>query len=276
VNLDFPTIMVLLVVVSGVICAIDAAFLLRRRRLVAANALAAGNGDERAIAKALQPPAVVEYARSFFPVFLVVLVLRSFIAEPFRIPSNSMMPTLLTGDFILVNKFSYGLRVPIIGNKILEIGNPERGDVIVFRYPKDPSTPYIKRVVGVPGDEIEYYNKMLYINGDEVEQDIVGTYQGVRSGVGMTGMSERIEFLDGQEHAILVRQGLSGRKYTAVVPAGNYFVLGDNRDNSRDSRFWGTVADDLLIGKAFMIWMHLDWGFGFDGVDSGRIGTSID
>jgi signal peptidase I len=276
VNFDFPTIMVLLVFVSGLIWAVDAALLARRRRHVAAEAISVGGGDEEAIAKALQPSMIVEYARSFFPVFLVVLVLRSFIAEPFRIPSNSMMPTLLTGDFILVNKFSYGLRIPVIGNKIIEIGSPQRGDVIVFRYPKDLSTPYIKRVVGIAGDEIEYYNKTLYINGEEVEQEVIGAYQGVRSGVAMTGMSERTEFLDGREHAILVRQGFAGRKYTAVVPDGNYFVLGDNRDNSRDSRFWGTVSDDLLIGKAFMIWMHLDWGFGLDGLDLGRIGTSID
>ena len=270
-NLDFPTIMVLLVLISGAIWAFDAAVLSRRRRLVAANAV--DQDDEHAQARALQPPVLVEYARSFFPVFLVVLVLRSFIAEPFRIPSSSMVPTLLTGDFILVNKFSYGLRIPVLGNKIIDIGDPQRGDVIVFRYPREPSTPYIKRVVGVPGDRIDYYNKTLFINGEAVRQEVVGSFTGFGSEVSMTGMSERIEHLEGAEHSILVKHSDDGRRFSQVVADGNYFVLGDNRDNSRDSRYWGTVPDELLIGKAFLIWMNWDWGFG---IGWERIGTSID
>ncbi|MBS34966.1 MAG: signal peptidase I [Thiotrichales bacterium] len=269
-NLDFPTIMVLLVVVSGVIWALDIAVLARRRRVAAA--AVAGSGDQLAIIRALQPPVVVEYARSFFPVFLVVLVLRSFIAEPFRIPSNSMMPTLLTGDFILVNKFTYGIRIPVLGTKIISIGTPQRGDVVVFKYPRDPSIPYIKRVVGVPGDNVEYYNKNLYINGEQVEQEELGIFTGFGSGVGMTGMTEKTELLPGRPHAILVRDMPSGRRYQAEVAPGNYFVLGDNRDNSRDSRFWGTVPDELLIGKAFLTWMNWDWGFG---IDWSRIGDAI-
>jgi len=269
-NLDFPTIMVLLVVVSGIIWALDIAVLARRRRVAAA--AVADDDDQLAINRMLQPPMVVEYARSFFPVFLIVLVLRSFIAEPFRIPSNSMMPTLLTGDFILVNKFTYGIRLPVLEKKIINIGVPQRGDVVVFKYPRDPSIPYIKRVVGVPGDKIEYYNKTLYINGEQVNQDELGIFTGFGSGVGMTGMVEKTELLPGRPHAILVRDMPTGRRYQAEVATGNYFVLGDNRDNSRDSRFWGTVPDELLIGEAFLTWMNWDWGFG---IDWSRIGDSI-
>ena len=271
-TLDFPTIMVLLVIVTGVVCAFDVVILARRRKLVAENL---GDGiDEDALNQALQPPAIVEYARSFFPVFLIVLVLRSFIAEPFRIPSNSMMPTLLTGDFILVNKFSYGIRIPIVGTKLIGLGTPERGDVIVFKYPKDTATPFIKRVVGIPGDEIAYYNKFLYINGEQVSQRAVATYTGYGSGVGMTGSSLRVEQLGERDHEILIQHSYPGKQVKGlVVPDGQYFVLGDNRDNSRDSRYWGFVPDTLLIGKAFTIWMNWDWGHG---ISWERIGTSIE
>ena len=269
---DFPTIMVLLVALSGVIWVFDAAVLARRRKLALAHL--GDDVDGELAAKVMQPPTVVEYARSFFPVFLIVLVLRSFIAEPFRIPSNSMMPTLLTGDFILVNKYTYGIRIPISGTKIIAIGEPKRGDVIVFKYPEDPSTPFIKRVVGVPGDEIAYYNKSLYINGEEIRQDMVDTYVGYGSGVEMTGASHRTEHLPERDHAILIMGEGAGRKHGPFSLAdGEYFVLGDNRDNSRDSRFWGTVPDELLIGRAFTIWMNWDWGHG---IGWGRIGSSID
>jgi len=271
-KLDFPTIMVLLVVVSGAIWIIDAVLFAPRRRLAIAETAQAGEG--RAGEATPQPPAIVEYARSFFPVFLLVLVLRSFVAEPFRIPSNSMMPTLLTGDFILVNKFTYGLRAPVLNNEFLDLGEPERGDVIVFRYPRDPTTPFIKRVVGVPGDRIAYYNKYLYINGERTEQIPMGPYTGTGSGVGMTGAGLRLEKLGGDEHYILVQEGASGIEVkTQVIPEGHYFVLGDNRDNSRDSRYWGTVPEELLIGKAFTIWMSWDWGHG---INWQRIGTSIE
>ena len=270
--LDFPTIMVVLVGLSGLIWAIDAAVFARKRRFVLANL--GDNMDGTMAAKIMQPPIVVEYARSFFPVFLIVLVLRSFIAEPFRIPSNSMMPTLLTGDFILVNKYTYGIRLPVLGTKIIDIGDPKRGDVVVFKYPEDPSTPFIKRVVGVPGDEIAYYNQSLYINGEEIEQNLVDTYTGFGSGVGMTGASLRIEQLPDHKHEILVIENRPGAQVAPVtLSQGNYFVLGDNRDNSRDSRYWGTVPDELLIGRAFTIWMNWDWGHG---IDWGRIGSSID
>ena len=270
--LDFPTIMVLLVALSGVIWAFDAMVLARKRKLALAHL--GDDADGELVAKVMQPPTVVEYARSFFPVFLIVLVLRSFIAEPFRIPSNSMMPTLLTGDFILVNKYTYGIRIPVLGTEVISMGRPKRGDVIVFKYPEDPSTPFIKRVVGVPGDEIAYYNKSLYINGEEIGQDVVDTYTGYGSGVAMTGASLRLERLPAHDHEILVMESRPGGKLNPIVlPEGEYFVLGDNRDNSRDSRFWGTVPDELLIGRAFTIWMNWDWGHG---IEWGRIGSSID
>ena len=263
---DFPTIIVLLVFATGLIWAFDAAVLARRRQ-AAAREGGVGEGVVQA-----PPPRIVEYAKSFFPVFLIVLVLRSFIVEPFRIPSNSMMPTLLTGDFILVNKFNYGIRLPVLDTKIVDLGSPERGDVVVFRYPEDPSTPFIKRIVGIPGDRIAYYDKILYVNDKSMAQSPLGRYDGVGSGAVMSGASRRLEQLDGAEHEILIQPGARGVQGSTVVPEGHYFVLGDNRDNSRDSRYWGTVSDELLIGKAFRIWMNWDFGYG---VDWKRIGKSI-
>ncbi|NIR32354.1 MAG: signal peptidase I [Gammaproteobacteria bacterium] len=268
---DFPTIMVLLVLVSGGIWAFDTFVLARRRRLAGARA-EQGAGEKEEVEER-HPPKVVEYARSFFPVFLIVLALRSFVVEPFRIPSASMMPTLLVGDFILVNKFIYGIRLPITNTEVLDVSRPERGDVIVFRYPEDPAIPFIKRVVGLPGDHIAYTHKTLYINGKPAEQENVGTFHGKWSGRSMTGASLRVEDLGSREHRILVQPGSHSVQGQMIVPDGHYFVLGDNRDNSRDSRYWGTVPDEYLIGEAFTIWMHWDWGHG---IDLGRIGMSIE
>ena len=265
---DFPTLIVVLVLATGIIWAFDAAVLARRRRAAARQA-----GDAPEDTVVAPPSRIVEYSKSFFPVFLIVLVLRSFIVEPFRIPSNSMMPTLLTGDFILVNKFDYGIRLPVVDTKIVDIGLPERGDVVVFRFPDDPTTPFIKRVVGVPGDRIGYYDKVLYVNNEPMDQSPVGSYVGSGSGAVMSGASLRVEQIVGAEHQILVQPGARSVQGEAVVPAGHYFVLGDNRDNSRDSRYWGTVSEDLLIGKAFGIWMNWDFGHG---IDWKRIGKSID
>lgn len=268
---DFPTIMVLLVVASGLIWGFDAVVLAKRRR--ASLPRTADDTEDEAGPIPYTPSKIVEYARSFFPVFLIVLLLRSFLVEPFRIPSGSMMPTLLIGDFILVNKFVYGIRLPITDKKIFEVSRPERGDVIVFRYPEDPSIPFIKRVVGLPGDRIAYYNKALYINGQQVEQIPLGTYVGTGAGANMTGASLKEELLGSVDHEVLVQPGYPSIDGKSVVPPGHYFVMGDNRDNSRDSRYWGTVPDELLIGKAFTIWMNWDWG---NGIEWKRIGTSID
>lgn len=179
-NFDFPAFLVLASVVTGGIWLLDALLLAPRRRRLASSAAGGGGvgADPAAVARAYKEPVLVEYARSFFPVIFAVLVLRSFIVEPFRIPSNSMMPTLLTGDFILVNKFTYGLRWPVLNSKFIEIGEPQVGDVVVFKFPQEPTVDYIKRVVGVPGDEIGYLNKTIYRNGEPVPQELIGPYRG--------------------------------------------------------------------------------------------------
>jgi len=218
-------------------------------------------------------PMLVEYARSFFPIVLVVLLLRSFLAEPFRIPSGSMMPTLLVGDFILVNKFTYGIRLPVINKKIIQLNEPKRGDIVVFRFPKDPTVDYIKRVIGLPGDKISYYNKLLRVNDTPVNQVSIGGYQGIGQGQDMTGAEHKIENLTGVEHSILIRNGVPTVEGVFVVPPGSYFVMGDNRDNSNDSRYWGFVPEANLVGKAFFIWMSWDWQA--DGLGLGRIGTVL-
>lgn len=266
-NFDFPLILVIAALLTGVIWLLDALLWAPRRR---STEVSSKEGAERAN----REPLAVEYARSFFPIIMLVLVLRSFLVEPFRIPSGSMMPTLLIGDFILVNKFKYGLRLPVINKKIIGLGEPQRGDVVVFRYPKDPSVDYIKRVVGLPGDHVAYYDKKLYVNGKPVEQAPVGSYTGFGSGEVMTGASLRIEALGEVEHKILVNPEVRGLEGDFVVPEGYYFVLGDNRDNSNDSRYWGPVPEDNLVGKAFFIWMNWDSANG--GVSWSRIGKSIE
>jgi len=220
-----------------------------------------------------QEPILVEYARSFFPVILIVLLLRSFLVEPFRIPSGSMMPTLLIGDFILVNKFTYGVRLPVINKKLIEVGEPERGDIVVFRFPKDPSVDYIKRVIGLPGDKISYYGKQLAVNGKAVNATALGDYRGVGKGENMSGSILLSEDLTGVTHDILIREGQPSVQGEFTVPAGQYFVMGDNRDNSNDSRYWGTVPEANLVGRAFLIWMN--WDLDNGGVSLGRLGTML-
>ena len=215
-------------------------------------------------------PILVEYARSFFPIVLIVLLLRSFLVEPFRIPSGSMLPTLLAGDFILVNKFTYGLRLPVLNTKFVEMGQPARGDIVVFRFPKDPTVDYIKRIVGLPGDRIAYYHKQVFLNGEPVAQTALGEYEGAQ-GNGETLVSEE---LGSVTHDILVHGGApSAREGEFTVPAGQYFVMGDNRDNSNDSRYWGAVPEGNLVGRAFFIWMS--WDSGKPGIAFNRIGTAL-
>jgi len=284
-NLDFPAFLVLASAVTGGIWLIDALIFAprrHRRQLVAESANAQGTALDAA--GGYKEPVLVEYARSFFPVIFAVLLLRSFVVEPFRIPSNSMMPTLLTGDFILVNKFAYGLRWPVLNSKFLAVGEPQHGDVVVFKYPQDGKTDYIKRIVGVPGDEVWYQDKTIYLNGKPQGQLPIGSYTGVGSGEGMTGARESLEDLDGVEHRVLVRPGVPdlppGCRELAFgpikVPEGHFFVMGDNRDNSNDSRCWGFVPEDNLVGKAFAIWMHWDGARdGFPPVAWDRLGDVI-
>jgi len=211
-------------------------------------------------------PKVVQWSIELFPVLLLVLVFRGFIFEPFRVPSNSMMPTLLTGDFILVNKFDYGLRLPIVNSKIINFSKPDRGDVIVFRYPNyEHSASYsgvdfIKRVVALPGDTISYEKDQLTVNGETVDYRKIGAYQGVDSGKAMSGYRHVRELIDHADHDILLHPlGHSRELSKTTVPEGHYFVMGDNRSHSSDSRFWGYVPEDYILGRAIGIWMHWDW-----------------
>jgi signal peptidase I len=267
--MTFALILFSLLVLTGVIWLLDFS-LLRGKR-------AAGVSE----------PWWVEYAKSFFPVILIVFVLRSFLVEPFKIPSGSMIPTLHVGDFILVNRYTYGLRLPIINKKFVEINQPQRGDVMVFHYPEDPSTDYIKRVVGLPGDVLVYRNKKLSINGKEQALLRDGDYNYVESELRFVHTERYIEDLNGRKHSVLLNPEMpqihlgnianfpqheqcsySEEEVRCTVPAGNYFMMGDNRDNSRDSRYWGFVPDDMVVGKAFFIWMNFS--------ERERIGMSID
>ena len=256
---DFSVLLLVFVIVSGIIWAFDTLFLAPKRRL----SISEPSDKEDSSPPAL--PVIVDYARSFFPVFLFVLLLRSFVIEPFRIPSNSMMPNLLTGDFIVVNKFTYGIRLPITNQKIIDFGiSPKRGDVLVFRYPGDNKTPFIKRVVGLPGDIVRYHlrDKTLSINKELVKQTPDDFYIGKGAGSSMTGVAVRNEYLIPEHHKILVHPVYRGNISSWQeweVPEGHYFVLGDNRDNSRDSRAWGFVPEENIIGRAFLIWLHFDW-----------------
>jgi signal peptidase I len=240
-SLDFALVIVVLTALAGVISAFDA-LLFRPARVARA-----ARGEQ------VKEPAVVDYARSFFPILLIVLVIRSFLFEPFRIPSESMMPTLVTGDFIFVNKFAYGLRLPVINTKILGLGEPQRGDVVVFRLPSDPHVNYVKRVVGLPGDVVEYHpaNKRITINGELVPIEIAGDFEDYRD----TKLGW--EQLGSHRHRVLLMRGLSeGGRYE--VPPGHYFMMGDNRDDSQDSRYElvGFVPEGNLVGRATGIWMN--------------------
>ncbi|MFZ5485248.1 MAG: signal peptidase I [Pseudomonadota bacterium] len=233
-------------------------------------------------------PMLVDYSKSFFPVILLVFVLRSFLVEPFKIPSGSMLPTLEVGDFILVNKYDYGIRLPIINKKLIEIGQPKHGDVMVFRYPKDPGLDYIKRVIGLPGDTVEYVDKRLFINGKPVVTEADGEYSYVANGLNyvtgqvwreqlgehrLTAMTQAdmppvIQYQVAGDFAFRDNCTYNDQGFTCKVPEGHYFMMGDNRDASNDSRYWGFVPDQNIVGRAFMIW----WNFG----EFGRIGTFID
>ena len=260
VHFDFEFLLLILTAVTGVIWLADVLLLARLRQ-------------QPATGKIKKEPLVIEYSRAFFPVLIAVLVLRAFLFEPFRIPSGSMMPTLLVGDFILVNKFTYGLRMPVWQTRITGGSKPKRGDVVVFRYPQDESQDYIKRVVGLPGDRISYYNKMIYVNGELVQQKSLGVYTGQGSGVVMTGASLRTEMLGDIGHQILVMGGRPKIERDFVVPEGNYFVMGDNRDHSSDSRSWGFVPEENLVGRAFLVWMN--WDFSGKKFNFKRIGKKI-
>lgn len=258
--IGFPLFMLLILVLTGVIWLVDYLFFQKKRP------------------KNAEEPTAVEYAKSFFPVILIVFVIRSFIAEPFKIPSGSMMPTLLAGDYILVNKYTYGLRLPVLNTVFLDISQPKRGDVAVFHFPPNPKIDYIKRIVGLPGDRIQYQNKRLTINGALLEVNELESEGYEMQGEGIIRSRQLTEYLGDIKHDILVHdvpnryesntigeQLLDGE--TITVPEGKYFAMGDNRDNSSDGRVWGFVPDQNLVGKAFFIWFNFD--------EFSRIGNSI-
>lgn len=267
-DFDFELVLVLATAVCGLIWAVDAVLFAGGRR---ARSIEKTHGERE---DAVPAPAVVEYARSFFPVLLLVLVVRSFLAEPFRIPSESMLPTLEVGDFIVVNKFSYGVRLPVTHTEIVDLGRPERGDVVVFRYPRQPSVNYIKRVVGVPGDRIAYYNRRVFVNGEAVPLERKGPYRPPGAPEESKPLIEFRERLGDTVHSVLLDPRGGSPEGEFVVPDGQYFVLGDNRGHSNDSRRWGYVPAQNLVGRAEMIWMHWDWDGG--GPDWSRIGNMIE
>jgi len=239
-DINLPLILLWLVVISGGIWLVDSLFFARRRKKEA--------GEQQ------EDPVVVEYAKSFFPILAIVFVLRSFIVEPFQIPSASMVPTLQIGDFILVNKYEYGLRLPVSRTKVVNIGEPQRGDVMVFFPPHMNDTYFIKRVIGLPGDKIELKNNVLYVNGELAPQELIQALPPVNPQVEIMW-----ENLYGQRHLMAknVPPGEYGN-FSGAVPEGHYFMMGDNRDNSLDSRAWGFVPERDVVGKAFAIWMHWD------------------
>jgi signal peptidase I len=314
-SFNFALILFWLMVATGTVWFVDRLVLRSRRIALAKHALESFDlgAKQRAIAdesahlaerhrleeKILRQPGWIEFPAGFFPVILVVFVLRSFLFEPFRIPSGSMIPTLLIGDLILVNKYAYGIRLPILNRKIFDIGNPQRGDVMVFRYPVDPSVDYVKRVIGLPGDTVTFRQKRLTINGQPVSTASAPDYFDTDRVAYSKQLIETLPRPDGGKvnHMILTDEERSGsmspEQYqsellngghaaeaaafrancvysegntavTCKVPEGQYFMMGDNRDNSADSRYWGFVPDQNIVGRAFLIWMN----FG----NMGRIG----
>lgn len=285
---NFALILFILTVVTGIIWFLDIFHFARQRRARADAALAEydarnarlnadgikleDGGRNKLESELLKQPTWIEYSGSFFPVIALVFFLRSFLYEPFKIPSSSMVPTLVTGDLILVNKFTYGIRLPVINKKVIENNQPQRGDVMVFKYPKDPALDYIKRVVGLPGDRVVYRNKRLTINDQEATYQALPDYLDEEN---LTYSRQFSEDLGTVSHRILNDERLPAyvprperfpgyercnydvQGFACTVPAGHYFVMGDNRDNSLDSRYWGFVPDENIVGKAFFVWMNL-------------------
>ena len=257
-NFNFELILFYAVIISGVISLVDIFSLAKKRK--------------RAHAKKM--PVIIDYARSFFPVLLLVFLLRSFLFEPFRIPSGSLKPTLDVGDLILVNKFSYGIRLPVIHKKIFSIDQPKHGDIMVFRCPYNPSVDFIKRVIGLPGDHISYKDKIVYVNGQKASQQFVKDTTDRDDSGATVDVTQKEEDLLGIKHAIYQTQDHPNDDVKEmVVPPDMYFVMGDNRDMSADSRYWGFVPDENIVGRARFIWMS--WN-GYDyKVRWNRIGKSI-
>jgi len=260
-HFNFELILFYAVAISGVIALFDLLFLARARK-------------RRYAGAPVKFPILIDYARSFFPILLIVFLLRSFLFEPFRIPSGSLEPTLLVGDFILVNKYHYGIRLPVIHKKIYELAVPSRGDIVVFRWPPNPSIDFIKRVIGIPGDKVSYIDKTLYINGMKIPQEFKQYAIDEEDNNRAINVVEKRENLLGLSHSIYQDPDKVSYDFRdIVVPKGMYFVMGDNRDNSADSRFWGFVPDDNIVGKASFVWMS--WNSSDYGIRWGRIGGRL-
>lgn len=265
-DIDFALVLVCLVAFCGALWLLDHLLIKRSRDEAIADYernQSKGKTEEQIredLEELAREPIVIEYAKSFFPVLLIVLVLRSFLVEPFQIPTGSMIPSLLVGDFVLVNKYAYGLRLPVIGTKIVDIDDPQRGEVMVFIHPQEGKY-YIKRVVGLPGDTIRYEDKNLYINGELIDKEYVEDIT-VDTQIGDLPGTLYTEILGGVEHATQHIDGVGSRRTrtTWVIPNGQYFMMGDNRDNSFDSREWGTVPEANIVGKAIAVWMHKEPG----------------
>ncbi len=263
-SLNFPLLLVIAVAVCGVLALLDLLLLApRRQKTIATYTGQVSEPDQAVLERLNKEPLLVEYGKSFFPVLAIVLILRSFLVEPFQIPSGSMKPTLEVGDFILVNKFAYGIRLPVLDRKVIEVGNPQRGDVMVFRYPSDPSVNYIKRVVGLPGDSVRYsQDKRLFINGQSVAEQFIAEEPG---SLGSAMLFQ--EKLGSAEHQIRKEMNryrmMPGQEWR--VPQSHSFMMGGNHNNSPDSRFWndpkipkellGMVPDQNIVGKAFAVWL---------------------
>lgn len=267
-DIDFSLVLVCLVAICGSIWLLDT-LLVKGGRIRAAEAFAARASKdlrlteeqvEQEIERLSREPIVTEYAKSFFPVLLFVLILRSFLFEPYQVPTGSMIPTIKIGDFILVNKFAYGLRLPVLGTKILDVGEPQRGEIMVF-IPPHVNQYFIKRVIGLPGDTIRYENQRLSVNGELVPEEFVSSVS-VDTGIGpLDGVLNSATY-NGVTHATQHIPGVNSSRGRSswIVPAGHYFMIGDNRENSADSRVWGAVPEENIVGKAIAIWLHKDPG----------------
>lgn len=256
-NIDILFVLTIAVVVTGVVALIDKCWFAPKRKA----------------ANQTKVPLVFDYARSFFPILLAVLIIRSFVVQAFRVPTGSLEPTILPGELIVVNQYAYGLRLPIGHHKILNVGSPKRGDLVVFWWPVDPKTIFVKRVVGIPGDTLSYTNKVLTVNGEKADQVYLMDAIDIEKGLNLP-VKKYTEDLTGRLHEIFLRPNfnLSG-DFEITVPEGHYFMMGDNRDNSIDSRAWGFVPEHLLIGKAFYV--LFSWDTEKTGVRWSRVGTVL-
>jgi len=265
-DIDFSLVLVCLVGACGALWLLDSLWIKKYRLQAVADyeATQAKGRSEQEVAEAVadlsQEPMLIEYAKSFFPVLLIVLILRSFLVEPFQIPTGSMIPTLEVGDFILVNKYAYGVRLPVIGTKLIDVEDPERGDVMVF-IPPHVNSYYIKRVIGLPGDTIRYEDKRLFVNGELISEEFVEEIS-IDTNIGDLPGTLHTETINGVEHATQHITAVTRQlpRTTWVVPNGHYFMMGDNRDNSSDSREWGAVSEKDIVGRAIAVWMHKEPG----------------